>query len=138
MAGFPKLSIWLTSNIFMPSAKGFCIAYIKYSRAFNAFWQGLPIWFGQATKSSVAIVVVQVLIKVWNRCVILLPPPYSFFKSFYVPEPRCNCNGWLYHQSSAPFLGSFLTYSIAKTRFFHLDGISVVSAWICYWMVFFI
>ena len=47
----------------MPSAKGFCIAYIEYSRAFDAFSQRLPIRIGRATRPSVAVVVAQELIE---------------------------------------------------------------------------
>ena len=103
----------------MPSAKGFRIAYIEYSRAFDAFWQGLPIRFGRATRSSVAVVVVQVLIECETGAWSFHHHPTTSSKSFYVPEPRCKRNGWLYHQSSAPLLGSFLTCSIMKTRFFN-------------------
>lgn len=57
------------------------------------------------------------------QCVILPPPPHHSFERFYAPEPRWNRNGWLYHKSYAPFLGSFLTCSIMKIRFFHSGGI---------------
>ena len=122
-----EASAWSTGDVLMPSAKGFRIAYIEYSRAFDAFWQGLPIRFGQATRSSVAVVVVQVLIEcetgAWSFHHTTTPS-----KSFYVLEPRCKRNGWLHHQCNALLLGSFLTCSIMKTRFYHSGRISVVRA----------
>ena len=56
-------SVCYAGDVLMPSVKGFRVAYIKYSRAFDAFRQGLPIRFGRATRASVAVVVVWVLIE---------------------------------------------------------------------------
>ena len=122
-AGFPKMLV------FMPFVKGFRIAFIEYSRAFEAFWQGLPISFVRATRSSVAVVVVQVLIECETGAWSFHHPAYHSFEKLllkYIPKPRCKRSGWLYHQCSAPLLGFFLTCFIVKTRSFHSDGISVV------------
>lgn len=107
--------------------KGFYVTYIKYSRAFNAFKQGLLIQFGWVTRASITIVIVWVLIKSkTSTCSFYHTTTLS--KSFFILEPRCIRNEWLYHQSNAPLLGFFLTYSIIKTRFFILGKIFVVHA----------
>ena len=82
---------WSLVGFFFFFTKSFCITFIKYKETFDNFWQKLFIWFDQATKFSIAFIIIEMLIEMlieYRSIALFLYYIIDFSKNFHISESK--------------------------------------------------